>query len=85
MSEYVYVLIYQENSDCGCNADVFVCGSTETARDKMEDCYNKSLKALGHNLNIRKDDYYCWLDDKGAAIVEGIDSFNWRIETHKIL
>lgn len=85
MNEYVYALIYQENSDCGCNADVFVCGSMETAQEKMENCYNKSLKALGHDPNIRKDDYYCWEDDEGAAIVEGIDSFNWRIETHKIL
>lgn len=85
MSEYVYVLIYQENSDCGCNSDVFVFVNQKAAQEKMEDCYNKSLKALGHRTSIQKDDYRCWLDDEGAAIVEGMDSFDWRIETHKVL
>ena len=85
MSGEVFVLIYQENSDNRCDADVFVFGDLDRAQEKMYECYGESLRNLGHNVDERKDDYYCWVADKGAAIVEGCDSYHWRIETQEIL
>lgn len=85
MNGQVYVLIYHENSDSRCDADVLVFESQERAQQAMQDCYHKSLKALCHDKDIRKDDYYCWLSDDAAVIVEGIDSMNWRIEAQQIL
>ena len=85
MSGEVYVLLYTENSDNRCGADIFVYGDVDRAQEKLEELYRESLKNLGHDEDTERDDYRCFCGDKYAVIAEGYDSYIWTIETQKIL
>lgn len=84
MSGRVFVLLYTENSDNRCGADVFVFADLWKAQEKMTELYKASIETLAHDEAVTRDDYYCSSEEMSAGIVEGYSSFCWTIEEQEI-
>lgn len=80
----MYVLIYLENSDNGCNAEAFSFLDDAQAAAKMREAYEKALKSTEFDVDEQADDHYCHACDTEAVIVDGLDSYSWRIEEHEL-
>lgn len=80
----MYVLIYLENSDNGCNAEAFSFLDDVQAAAKMREAYEKALKSTEFDVDEQTDDHYCRVCDTEAVIVDGLDSYSWRIEEYEL-
>lgn len=78
----VYILVYVENSDYRCGSDIEVYLDPAKARVDMAAQYELQVKAAGMTSSeFKPDDYcYCELNEMNASVVDGEDSFVWRIE-----
>ena len=74
----IYVLIYEENSDNRCSADVIHFTSMPEAQSAMREKYRESIHNLGYDAEETS------VDGESAAIVNGMDSYHWRIEAREI-
>jgi len=74
----VYVLVYEENSDYKCGSVNSLWLSLEQAKERMKVCYTESL--VKNPIQDQDDDYYCEIGEMAASIIDGEDSFIWRIE-----
>ena len=80
----IYVLIYEENSDTRCGADVIHFATENEAVEAMREKYKASLKNLNHDETEHRDGYDCCCTYMTATIIEGEDSYYWRIEAREI-
>lgn len=80
----IYVLIYEENSDCRCGANAFPYISKAVAQLEMEKMFKKYLELLRFDRSKSEEDYYCAFNNGSATIVMGIDTFSWRIEKSEV-
>ena len=74
----IYILIYEENSDNRCGADVIHFKSWNEAFQAMQEKYHESLRNLGCDAAEQ------YLDSKSAGINTGEDSYHWRVEAREI-
>ncbi len=80
----VYTLLYHENSDYTCSANVTVLTSKEDAQELMRQCYEAFLENSEFNTSAMTDEYYASISDESAIVVDGMDSYNWEIEEHEV-
>ena len=78
----IYILVYSENSNYRCGSDIEVYLDPAKARVDMTAQYELQAKAAGMTTPEFKpdDDCYCELNEMNASVVDGEDSFVWRIE-----
>lgn len=79
-----FVLIYQENSDGRCDADIDLFLDRAQAQASMHDAYNKTIKGMEFDSSEQADDHHCDLGATAGVIVDGLDSYSWRIEEHEL-
>lgn len=76
----IFTVVYHENSDCKCGADVRVFASLEDARAYMQAEYEATLKDFEDAYN--KDGIEHSMDDFTASIEDGKDTYSWEIREH---
>ena len=80
----IYILIYEEDSDNRCGADVLHYTTEEAAVEAMREKYRASLEKLDHNVDEQTEDYNCSCKKYSANIVEAEDGYYWRVEAREI-
>lgn len=77
----IYLLTYCENSDDAVAADADVFLTKQAAHDTMEKQFNRRCDVTGQNYpTFVGDDEHCHdIDEWGAGITNGYDSYNWTI------
>lgn len=78
----IYILIYEENSDYKCGSDCLPCLSLAQAQAQMKQAYSESV--ANNPMSVQDDDHHCEIGETSASIVNGIDSYTWRIEEKEL-
>ena len=77
----LYTLVYTENSNYRCGADVESFPSLNDAQEKMQEQYKAGYEGLGQDAPDFKpnDDCYHEIEDTHAVVQNNIDTYSWRI------
>lgn len=80
----IYLLIYEQDTDCGYNTDVSTFINKEDAQTAMRADWEDSVKGWEYNSKEHKDEDECYCEDNSAVIRDGMDSVRWRIEEQEL-
>lgn len=80
----IYILVYEQNTDYGCGAEVSSFVRKEDAQAAMRSSWEDSVKGWGYDAKEHKDEDECYCEGDSAAIRDGMDSVYWRIEEHDL-
>ena len=80
----IYVLVYEQDTDCGCDAEVSTFIHKEDAQATMRAGWEESVESWEYNSKEHKDEDECYCEEESAVIRDGMDSVRWRIEEHDL-
>ena len=80
----IYVLVYEQDTDCGCDAEVSTFIRKEDAQATMRAGWEESVESWEYNSKEHKDEDECYCEEESAVIRDGMDSVRWRIEEHDL-
>ena len=76
----IYNLVYEENSDARCGAEVETFLDAEQASRQMREAFYKAIGVLGMSDHEDGDDYSSDIGSMSAGITNGMDTFRWSID-----
>ena len=80
----IYVLVYEQDTDCGCDAEVSTFIRKEDAQATMRAGWEESVESWEYNSKEHKDEDECYCEEESAVIRDGMDSVRWHIEEHDL-
>lgn len=76
----IYMLLYKQDTDCGCDAEATAFIRKEDAQAVMRASWEKSVESWEYNAKEHKDEDECYCEEESAVIRDGMDSVYWCIE-----
>lgn len=80
----IYILVCEQDTDCGCGADVSSFLRKEDAQAAMRAGWEDSVEGWEYNAKEHKDEDECYCEEESAVIRDGMDSMHWRIEEQEL-
>lgn len=76
----IYILLYEQDTDYGCGAEVSAFIRKEDAQAAMRVGWESSVESWKYNAKEHKDEDECYCEEESAVIRDGMDSVRWHIE-----
>lgn len=80
----IYILLYEQDTDYGCGAEVSAFIRKEDAQAAMRAGWESSVESWEYNAKEHKDEDECYCEEESAVIRDGMDSVRWHIEEQKL-
>lgn len=80
----IYILVCEQDTDCGCGAEASPFLQKEDAQAAMRAGWQESVEGWEYNAKEHKDEDECYCEESSAVIRDGMDSMHWRIDEFEL-